>query len=241
MALVILFDMYRRKGESTTMKNTKEIMSNDVHFVTHVQVTNVPCHAYGIIIKELQDHPAHDYSVAQAEALAQRVLADGDYAMVRGVMPVVRIAEKFGFRCFLKDNLDENISGNIYVGGTTRKVYDTDKVIFVSSKERVEQQRFVIAHELGHYLMDYLGSEKSLNSKLLFSKTYPKQDHDSQEEVRADRFAAELLMPAREFLRRYIQAMTASNNDSVYTISYLTDFFGVKQTSVRKRISEVFW
>ena len=54
------------------------------------------------------------------------------------------------------------------------------------------------------------GSPEFKNPNLLFSKTYPKINHSSDEEIRADRFAAELLMPSELFLRKYIKAMEAS-------------------------------
>lgn len=194
---------------------------------------------YASLVGELNSVPAGNYSVFQAERLADRVLEDGGYADGRDLVPIVELAKKFGFSCFRELNMSKEISGNIFVGGTTKQVYHSDKVIVVGADEERPHQRFIIAHELGHYLMDYLGSDRSRNPNLLFSETYPKQNHDSPKEIRADRFAAELLMPMRVFMKRYVQVMELADNSEEYCVSYLARLFGVKKSCVRKRIHEV--
>ena len=120
-----------------------------------------------------------------------------------------------------------------------KKKYQHDKVIVVQEKEEFYHQRFIVAHELGHYVLDYVGNPDFENPKRLFSKTYVRADHDSVDEILADRFAAELLMPARLFMQRYMKIMDYSKYDLTYTISYLATYFEVKKGSVRKRIKEV--
>lgn len=69
-----------------------------------------------------------------------------------------------------------------------------------------------MAHELAYYLIDYLGNtEYSDNPGRLFSMTYPKLNHESSMEERADRFAAELLLPVRPFLEQFFYAMDAKD------------------------------
>lgn len=53
--------------------------------------------------------------------------------------------------------------------------------------------------------------------------------NESSEEVLADRFAAELLMPARLFLQKYLNIMNYSKQDIDYTITYLSTYFEVKK------------
>ncbi|MFR2243867.1 MAG: ImmA/IrrE family metallo-endopeptidase [Anaerobutyricum soehngenii] len=50
----------------------------------------------------------------------------------------------------------------------------------------------------------------------------------------ADRFAAELLMPTRLFLQKYLNIMNYSKQDIDYTITYLSTYFEVKKDSVKK-------
>lgn len=53
--------------------------------------------------------------------------------------------------------------------------------------------------------------------------------NESSEEVLADRFAAELLMPTRLFLQKYLNIMNYSKQDIDYTITYLSTYFEVKK------------
>lgn len=194
---------------------------------------------YEGLVEKLTNHPASSCTVQEAENLADSVLKNSGLDRLIGSTPIVAIAQGFGIRTYKEINLPEEISGNLYVGGTTAEIYGTDKVIIVGEEEEYFHQRFIIAHELAHYLIDYLGSSESKNTRILFSRTYPKRNHESAEEVRADRFAAELLMPSRLFLGQYINAMRVSGNNRRYTISYLSDYFETKKTSIEKRIKEV--
>ena len=192
---------------------------------------------YKQLVVELQNNPGNKFNINDAEKLAERVLTIAGHEV--GTTPIIDIAKKFGFTTFVERNMPEDISGNIFVGGTTRDVYGTDKVIVVGEQEEYAHQRFIVAHELAHYLMDYLGGEDSTNPGILFSKTYPKHNHHSTEEIRADRFAAELLMPTKLFYRQYLKAMEASDYNIRYTISYLSNYFKTKKTSIERRIDEV--
>ena len=105
--------------------------------------------------------------------------------------------------------------------------------------------RFVAAHELGHYLFDCLGNPKYRDANCLFTETYPKNNHNSEKEIRADRFAAELLMPHDLFKKQYINARDDKKynpfGSQAFIIEYLAKYFRVKKSSVIKRIGEVFF
>lgn len=194
---------------------------------------------YRELVDSLQHNPANNYGINEAERLAGQVLEIRGHEV--GATPIVRIAKDIGFVTFKEKNMPKDISGNIFVGGTTKDIYDANEVIVVDEDEEYAHQRFIIAHELGHYLMDYLGSEDSMNPGILFSRAYPKFNHDSAEEIRADRFAAELLMPTKLFRRLYLRAMDASDDDLEYTVSFLTKYFKTKRSNVKGRLSEVVY
>ena len=196
---------------------------------------------YEGLVAHLQENPANQYTVKEAEKLADRVLEEGGYGDISGPTPIVAIAGAFGISTFKEANMPEDISGNIYVGGTTRDIYNTDRVIVVGDREEYFHQRFIVAHELAHYLMDYVGSPESSDRRLLFSRTYPRKGHDSDVEIRADRFAAELLMPAKQFIRQYLKAMENSGYHMRYTVIYLSNYFETKKSSVERRMKEVIY
>lgn len=194
---------------------------------------------YEELIKNLNENWSREFSISEAERLADNVLECGKYFDISGPMPIVKIAKAFGFAVFKEKKRDDNASGNIFIGGTTKKIYDHDKVIVVGDDEEYYYQRFIIAHELAHYLMDYIGSDIARDPTRLFSEVYIRNNHSAAKEVRADRFAAELLMPAKVFLARYCKAMENSYYNRLYTITYLSELFEIKKSCIERRIQEV--
>lgn len=191
------------------------------------------------IIEEVkrEGQNGHVFSLSEAAEVAKKILNKAVYYHEAST-PINRIAEDFGIFTYKTSLSSQNISGVIYVGGTTRKIYNSDKVILVESSDPHKHQRFVIAHEIAHYLFDCLSKPQYNDGKLLFAETYPKKDHNSPKEFRADRFAAELLMPTDLFIRQYNYAMDEKNN-RIFTVMYLSEFFQTKVSSIEKRISEV--
>lgn len=195
---------------------------------------------YEQLLSRLTKHPASDYSISKAELLADEVLEAGGYSDIQGAVPVLRIVKGFGITPFSVTNLSAEFSGNIYVGGTTEDVYGTDKAIVVNDSEEPYHKRFIVAHEFAHYMLDYVGNKCYQDGMELFTKAYLKSGHDTEEnERRADRFAAELLMPAKTFLKYYANAILESNNLEEYILTFLSELFEVKQSSVRRRIEEL--
>ena len=117
------------------------------------------------------------------EALAKAVLR----AYWNGVPPVDprAIAEVLGARVEVRSPFDDgwaNQSGRFHFEGST-------PVIEFSTGESETRQRFTIAHELGHFLMGDRDAPRDGPSSFGSSQR-------NLQEVRANRFAAELLMPA---------------------------------------------
>lgn len=195
---------------------------------------------YEKLVSRLESAPARKYVVREAEILADEILKIYGYVGKSAPTPIVRIAHDFGFATYKAEDIPEDISGNIFIGGTTKEDYGTDKVIIVGEDEPLPHQRFIVAHELAHYLMDYIGNEEYQKDGTIFSRTYPKVNHDSPEEIRADRFAAELLMPKKVFLAEYVKAMKLSDYSKEYTIPYLAKLFNTKESCIQRRIREVF-
>lgn len=194
---------------------------------------------YEDLIHRLEAFPAGRYGIQDAEDLADKVLEQFPYPKDATYVPIVKIANAFQFKTYKSNSLPSDIAGNIFIGGDTKRDYAADKVIIVGSDESLAHQRFIVAHELAHYLIDYIGNEQYKDSSVQFSKAYPKVSHDSPEETRADRFAAELLVPKKLFLKEYKKVMELTGYDKAYAISYLAKIFGVKESCISRRIIEV--
>lgn len=190
------------------------------------------------LIASLSLTPMLDGGTRDAENLARNVLRTGGWDSHEHSIPVKTIAECFGFKVYAQETILDNAAGNIYVGGTTKKLYGHDKIIIVRKNENFAHQRFIIAHELGHYLMDYVGSSLEKNPKKLFAQAYTNHGAGDVKEDRADRFAAELLMPVDEFIAEYVKVMKSVESDKRFAIPTLAAYFEVKENSVRRRLVE---
>ena len=119
-------------------------------------------------------------------------------------VPVEKIAEALGVRLVYEPAREgEGIYGMLYRD-------EGQPVIGVNSLNHIHRQRFTVAHEIGHFLL-HEGKEyvdvptvrfRDLKSGLAIDK----------EEIEANGFAAELLMP-RELLEKSLRIITRQKLD----------------------------
>lgn len=133
-----------------------------------------------------------------AKDVAQRLLEEyGEHPPVN----VRRLAEKLGIEVQDED-LEPHVSGLI-----VRQPERT--VIAVNERHHPNRQRFTIAHELGHYMLHSGGSVFIDSSPVFFRREDVSSRGVNPEEIQANQFAAELLMPEqeiRELVREPIDA-----------------------------------
>lgn len=141
---------------------------------------------------------------------------------------IVSIVEAFGFRVYQND-MEDDISGFIAVDSKWQNDFNTDKLIVVNSDHNYGHKRFTIAHELGHYLLDYTNPNKPYYDAYRQSKSY------CNEEKRANQFAANLLMPRTDF----IDAHNDIKNTGKNITSLLSEKFGVSAKAIEMRIQEL--
>ncbi|HDL7646291.1 TPA: ImmA/IrrE family metallo-endopeptidase [Yersinia enterocolitica] len=77
--------------------------------------------------------------------------------------------------------------------GCLKQAKDGSWVMTVNSLHHPHRQRFTIAHELAHYV------KHTIHTKEFVDKAFFRDGQINQMETEANRFAAELLMPAKEF------------------------------------------
>ena len=95
-----------------------------------------------------------------------------------------------------------------------------------------ERKKFTLAHELGHLFihMGFLNPEQWKNEKEYVDSTFYRQGY-SREEYEANEFAAALLMPEQEFIKR---AREFSKNNRC-DINKLAKHFGVSNEAALTR------
>lgn len=177
------------------------------------------------------------YKLQEIDDIAYEILNIFEVNLKNISTPIVKIAKAFDFKTGEKA-LDVMLSGDIYINGNTADVYGHNKVILVNKNEQLFHQRFVIAHELAHYLFDFLGNPDYFDESIQFSDTYYRDDHDRPEEIIANRFAASILMPKKLFVYQFQTALDTGLKD-YFVINYLSKFFETSFDSIEKRIKEV--
>jgi Zn-dependent peptidase ImmA (M78 family) len=115
----------------------------------------------------------------------------------------------------IADQIGATISREPFRGGISGMLYRTEgrAVIGVNSAEPHTRQRFTIAHEIGHFLL-HEGRPLIIDRHVRIDR----RDHSSsmgtkREEIEANAFAAELLMPDT-MVHTHVQALMR-NDDSL--------------------------
>jgi len=145
---------------------------------------------------------------------------------------IVSLAKRMGFyvaTAFLEDNED----GFVMVNNKGEDIYNTgsNKLIVVNETREQSLKRFIIAHEIGHYVIN--GKETPMfahRKKTNGSRTDNEQD--------IDYFAASLLMPKDAFIAKNNLLINDGRSFSE-RIETLVSVFKVPMVSVLRRFEEL--
>lgn len=148
------------------------------------------------------------------ERQAAKVLEEAGWD---GVLPIdpVRIAAHRGIEVLR----DRELVGSTNSGRCVI-TDEGEKVIIVNPEDSFARQRFTVAHELGHAILDDCG----------IHERNPNLREYRQKEALANRFAAELLMPERQ---------VREANQLGMDLEQMAEQFGVSQTAMRIRLERL--
>ena len=170
-----------------------------------------------------------------AEALLNDFLSNPNYNLKldKSKVPIIELAKIMGFKIYTAKFKDRNLSGTIGISKKLVNRYKSDKVIILNNQDTDEHILFTLCHELAHYIYDY-----ESNAHNEYSNTYRTNEAINAKEMRANRFAASLLMPKESFKEAYSEL---SNNidDKNIIVQGLSDAFNAPKTAVRIRMKEV--
>lgn len=139
-------------------------------------------------------------------------------------IPVEKIARKLGLEVRY-----EPLQGDLY-GALVRG--DGENYIGVNSLNHPNRRRFTIAHELGHFVL-HEGIKVHVDKGLRVNwRDEESSQAVSDEEMEANRFAAELLMPL-QFLSRDIEKLKSVRQE---TIALLANRYRVSTQAMRIRL-----
>lgn len=144
----------------------------------------------------------------------------------------VRLARFFGFQVKELKNLPAIEDGEITVGSDSDGTGDIIRSITVNDNRSLESKRFIITHELSHYLLHYKGDET-------FFRHRENAKGKNKEENDADYLAACLLMPSEIFKKHY--EVAKQNHTPEQVIDILQKTFRTPRESIIRRIDEVLY
>lgn len=149
---------------------------------------------------------------------------------------IIEMCKHMGFSVF-QQKLPKEICGYIAIDGELKDRFSTDRIISVNENESNKRRRFTVAHELGHFLFDF--DPNTIQFYNAFEHDHAQDQNPSEQ--RANRFAAELLMPAENFKKAYekiFQKHSSSSEQLYETIQELSDLFLVPPKAVEMRIKK---
>ncbi|WP_421224164.1 ImmA/IrrE family metallo-endopeptidase [Aeromonas enteropelogenes] len=117
-----------------------------------------------------------------------------------------------------------------------------DKIdIWVNPTEVVTRQRFTLAHEIGHLFNDVLPHIDNLEEDVIVDVAFNRGTIKSHKETKADRFAAQLLMPPQLISRELslLVSILKEKNEKVsidYLIKILSNKFLVSEKAMKIRL-----
>jgi len=132
-------------------------------------------------------------------------------------------------------DLPDNISGVLDTRG--------DKpIVLIHKNHGLTRKRFSLAHEFGHYILNSSSRSVYLDRKTFFRSHLSSSGIDT-EEKRANRFAAELLMPTDILLEILLEGMSdlidSEEKESLAELEIMADRFKVSVAALTIKISGV--
>jgi Zn-dependent peptidase ImmA (M78 family) len=164
-------------------------------------------------MRRMDEHP----TIEAIQRRAEDVLLE--HEIPGPPIDVFAIAERMGLEVVRTLGLDPSVAGLLFRGPAR-------SVIVVNARRIRESQRFACAHEIDHYLRGTGGV------RLCADHADIRLD-DPLDELVADRFAAELLMPS-QWLWHYLRDWGCNRWQ-------LRELFEVSDTAMTRRLRELGW
>jgi len=143
---------------------------------------------------------------------------------------IEKIANSLGVQIKLS-KLEDNISGFLYLK-------NENPVIFVNNIHPVPRQRFTIAHELGHLILNHNGDLFVDKEHVLYRDSRSKEG-SLKLEREANRFAAELLMPEEMIIDEIVE--NEIDLDDPKKLNDLAKKFKVSTQALTIRLNNLGW
>ncbi len=175
------------------------------------------------VLNELRNE---NYSSKDVYKAADKLLRSTKYNTIP--VDIVKLLQELDFTVGTQI-LDDDFCGYIAIDKSTSERFNSKGIIAVNKNDNIGHKRFTIAHELAHYIFDYNPKNES------YYNTYKTNDVQTEEEIRANKFAANLLMPSNEFIDEYNSVRECDTN----IVASLAEKFKVSAKAITKRMEEL--
>ena len=139
---------------------------------------------------------------------------------------VEAIADEQGVTVVQQD-LEDSVSGMLVIK-------DGRGIIGVNQNHHPNRRRFTMGHELGHYLLHGKKAKVFVDASPVVFRDQASSDGMQSQEIAANSFAAELLMP-EDAVRKYVEDKLVDVYDDA-TIRRLAARFGVSVQAITIRL-----
>ena len=158
-------------------------------------------------------------AISEARELLHRVGADVP-------VDVETLAKALGVSVVQQD-LEDSVSGILVIK-------NRHGIIGVNQNHHPNRRRFTIGHELGHYVLHRENTKVFVDASPVFFRDAASSDGTQSQEIAANNFAAELLMP-EDAVREYVGNQLVDVYDDA-TIRRLAARFGVSVQAITIRL-----
>nr|MDZ8063829.1 ImmA/IrrE family metallo-endopeptidase [Nostoc sp. EkiNYC01] len=129
-----------------------------------------------------------------------------------------------------KQELEDDVSGLLVIK-------DDQVVIGINSKHHINRQRFTIAHEFGHYLLHSQLAKIFFDESTVFFRDKEASEGIKYQEIEANQFAAELLMPELILREKIVQQPLDAFDEAA--IKQLANEFEVSVQALTIRLTKL--
>lgn len=163
----------------------------------------------------------------EIEKKANELLTKFDYDNENDdYVDAVKLAKFLGFSVGESSVIRSDIDGFIFMSPD-----ETIKVIAVNNNRSPEEKRFIVLHEIAHYILH----REKLKTDLMIREHRTGKNLDEND---ADFFAACVLMPHNSFFR-FLSSFRKQNIDEDKIAFRLQEIFKTPLESVKRRIEEI--
>ena len=172
---------------------------------------------------------------ASIESEANDLLSDNGIDASDG-FDIITLARRIGFYVG-EASLDDNEDGFVAVDTRVSSILNTgyNKVIGVNRMRDYYTKRFIIAHEIGHFVLHASAQD---GDNIIYAHREKKSEKRPDLEQDVDYFAACLLMPREAFTNKY-NMLSKGERAAADVIAALQRVFSAPFESVERRVKEL--